>query len=834
MPRLRLLAALLLALLPLAARAGGIPFGPNVQVTDAGLGRLNDATAPELAAQGGALYATWHDTRGGSSTQQSIFFARSDDGGASWGPNVMASLPEYVGFTDRPAISVAPDGSIWIAWWLGLCISTEPDECGGEDLQNDTSLAVSTDGGRTFEEFEAFDGRNTGDYIDAFPEIAAENDRTLILTVNPAGAGADVIVRTARRTAPGRVAFTTVPVSTPGGNGRVTDGVIPDGPLLSMATRGDVVCAAWEDTRQRFAIFGACSADRGASFGPNFQISGSDDFNPRLAFAPDGTLYATYQDVQGGPLLVRRSADNGASWDAPNVAFPFDTGDLKIGSYDLDVDPAGQVLITAALATGSGWSSQSNLYLATSVDRGQRFALTGPLEDGQGEYPTVSTQSNPRTAIGQGPGGPRAFVVWSDDRNTQDQIWSARVDLDGTPPTAPTGLIAQPGDTTVALSWGAASDQSGIAGYHVLRAASEAGPFQQITPRLVTATSYRDVGLDGATYFYRVFAVDGTGNPGPPSNTASAAASAGTGLAGLRGTIAYDLGGSIALRAIDGALGEQRVIGEGAQPAFSLDGAEVLATIGANGNGAVVGRRLDGGAARTVFSTDTLIAGVDPTADPSRIAVIARQFYYPPGGFCQAFEPRLIDVRSGQSPLFEESSAIASDLSISGDGALLAYTYRAWCNAAASGVYDTPRLCITNTATKQETCLDGANVDASDFVPGRARIVFAADFTGQRELWRADVQANGALANLVQLTRGPAGQPSTAPQVSTDGNWVIFERDLDPGQGENPVLHVVRLDGEGLRSLGVQGAAPAWSGGGSAPQSGPAGSNRAYLPLVRR
>jgi hypothetical protein len=62
---------------------------------------------------------------------------------------------------------------------------------------------------------------------------------------------------------------------------------------------------------------------------------------------------------------------------------------------------------------------------------------------------------------------------------------------------------------------------------------------------------------------------------------------------------------------------------------------------------------------------------------------------------------------------------------------------------------------------------------------------------------------------------------------------VIFERDIDPGPGVNSLLHVVRLDGDGLRSLGVAGGAPTWAGGGSAPQFFQ-GSIRTMLPIVRR
>ncbi|MCU0493087.1 MAG: hypothetical protein MUD01_15985, partial [Chloroflexaceae bacterium] len=610
----------------------------------------------------------------------------------------------------------------------------------------------------------------------------------------------------------------------------LVDNLIPDGPSMVMAVRGDTVCAAWEDRRSRFAIYGACSTNRGDSFGPNFQISGSDDFNPRLAFAPDGTLYAAYQDVGGGPLILRRSSDNGATWDTPNQAFGLGR-DIRIGGYDLDVDPGGQVLLTVPLISGTGSFQKSDLVLATSIDRGQSFALTGKLEDDQGRTPTVATQFRPRTVVGNGPNGLRAFVTWADDRSTQGQIWSARADLDSTPPTQPANLRVQGGDTSILLSWDAATDANGVAGYHVLRATSEAGPFSQITPRLVTTTSYRDVGLDTTRYFYRVVALDGTGNPSQPSNIANGEATVGSGLNGLSGTVAYESAGdTIALRSFGGGnLGQERVLGSGFGPTFSSDGQRVLYL----SSKSVIGRSLDGGNQQTLYTSDDLALSLVTTNDPNVLGLVSQQFYAQVGGgACLAFEPRVMSLQPAQQ-LFGVSSAIATDMALSSDRGLLAYTYQNWCNTAASGSYDTPRLCIQNTTTKAESCLDGANAEDSDFVPNRATIVFSADFTGQRELWRAEVGANGALANLTQLTRGPAGQPATAPKVSTDGTWVIFTRDTDAGPGENLVLHVVRLDGDGLRSLGVSGKTPAWSGGGPAPVQAP-GGNRMFLPLVRR
>jgi hypothetical protein len=816
---------LLLLSLPLAVQAGGVLVGPNVQITDAGLGDASTAES-EVAIQGNSLYATWLDEReAGSSTQRPIYFARSDNGGQTWGTNKRVSLLSYVGFTERPVISVAPDQSIWIAWQLRSCSAIDPGECGNVDRENDVRLALSTDGGQTFGEFLAWDGADQD--IEFAPAIHAENDRTLLLVANPNGSGADILLRVLTRNG-NDLQAKTVKISEGIGNGRVIDGIIPDGPNMMLAVRGDVVCAAWEDRRSRFAIYGACSTNRGESFGPNVQISGSDDFNPRIAFGPDGTLYAAYQDAEEGPLTIRRSGDNGATWDTPNQAFALGNR-VEIDRYDLDVDPAGQVLISVPLRVGSGFSSSSDLFLATSLNRGQSFALQGPLEDGQGKFPTVSTQVQPRTVIGSGPLGARAIVVWEDDRNSNEQIWATLIDLDSTPPSAPTNLQAQSGDTSILLTWNPSSDTNGVAGYHVLRATNPNGPFAQMTPRLVTATGYRDIGLDTTPYSYKVVAVDGTGNPSGESNVATATATVGTGFSNLNGTLAYNSGNNVALRSFAGAnLGEQRIIGQGFLPVFSHDGQRVLLVR----EKSVISQRLDGSDLQTNYTAERNLGVIDTSADPNVIGAVHEQIYPNPNLVCIAFEPRMMRLQP-VAKLYEESSPLASDVALSSDRSLMAYTYRNWCNVAASGIYDTSRLCIANTTTGNEQCLDGRDIKEVDFAPNSSTVVFSANFTGQNELWKAQASASGALSNFVQLTRGAPGQPASEPAVSTDGNWVVFVRDTDASAGEKLTLHVVRLDGDGLRSLNIDARDPAWAGGGSAAIPIP-GPFRVLYPLVQK
>ena len=95
---------------------------------------------------------------------------------------------------------------------------------------------------------------------------------------------------------------------------------------------------------------------------------------------------------------------------------------------------------------------------------------------------------------------------------------------DTTPPSAPTGLAAAAtGPTTVSLSWGAAADNVGVAGYTIVR--------DGVTAATVpgTSTSYGDSSLvPGTRYSYQVTASDAAGNVSQPSNQATVTTKADT------------------------------------------------------------------------------------------------------------------------------------------------------------------------------------------------------------------------------------------------------------------------------------------------------------------
>jgi fibronectin type 3 domain-containing protein len=91
-----------------------------------------------------------------------------------------------------------------------------------------------------------------------------------------------------------------------------------------------------------------------------------------------------------------------------------------------------------------------------------------------------------------------------------------------TPPAAPTGLHATPGNAQVSLTWTATT---GATSYHVKRSTTSGGGYTQIAAP--TAANYTDTAVtNGATYFYVVSALNSAGESGNSAQVTATPASA--------------------------------------------------------------------------------------------------------------------------------------------------------------------------------------------------------------------------------------------------------------------------------------------------------------------
>ena len=89
---------------------------------------------------------------------------------------------------------------------------------------------------------------------------------------------------------------------------------------------------------------------------------------------------------------------------------------------------------------------------------------------------------------------------------------------DTTAPSVPTNLVTTIVGSTVGLSWGISTDDTGVAGYRVSRNGALVGTTNDST--------YQDLGLAAGTYTYTVAAFDAAGNTSAASNSVSATVAA--------------------------------------------------------------------------------------------------------------------------------------------------------------------------------------------------------------------------------------------------------------------------------------------------------------------
>ena len=198
-------------------------------------------------------------------------------------------------------------------------------------------------------------------------------------------------------------------------------------------------------------------------------------------------------------------------------------GGIIGGSY-------GQVFTTSPLAANT-WS-----FLALTYDGAtERLYLNGTQVASLAHTGAITSSTNALT-LGSDPFYGQYFNGLIDNIRIYNSALSAaaiQTDMttavsgtpDTTPPSAPGTLTATAvSSAEIDLSWGAATDNVGIANYQIWRCqGAGCSNYSQVgTTSNGTTTSFQDTGLSASTsYSYEVRAVDTSTNAGPYSSTAS-------------------------------------------------------------------------------------------------------------------------------------------------------------------------------------------------------------------------------------------------------------------------------------------------------------------------
>ncbi|MET8626214.1 sialidase family protein [Kitasatospora sp. NPDC004669] len=327
-----------------------------------------------------AVYDTWIGCKG-------IGFAGSLDGGTTFGTAV--TLPGSVGQKGSrswdPAITVAPDGAVYVAFMVSRSGQTYP------------VVDVSTDHGASFKTVSEVVPPDAGNWGDR-DFITAGPDGALYLTwdYGPSAAAVTFICAPS-----GSCAFATGDVnavmqkSTDGGRtwgpmSHISPGypnsgadsapvvVEPDG-SIDVLYQGYVVTNVPTDNLTVAYTYATRSTDGGATWSQPVRIgadagtmnNGEWWIDGAEALGPDGTLYATW-DTQGTTTdtgWLSYSQDHGATWSTP-VQAPADTlnaphvmqvvagppGIAYVGWLSSS-DPRGYAQYLRTFSTTKGWLS---------------------------------------------------------------------------------------------------------------------------------------------------------------------------------------------------------------------------------------------------------------------------------------------------------------------------------------------------------------------------------------------------------------------------------------------------------------------------------------------
>jgi glycosidase/fibronectin type 3 domain-containing protein len=169
--------------------------------------------------------------------------------------------------------------------------------------------------------------------------------------------------------------------------------------------------------------------------------------------------------------------------------------------------------------TSSAWSWIEASFNGNAGNNDEFVASLLPEVVGSFDYTYRYTTDNGRSWI-------YADLDGSPNGYSPSQAGSLTVQASGdsSAPSTPTNLqVLSASPAAVDLSWSAASDDTALYGYEVLRSGSAGGPYTQIAR--ITSTSYSDTSVtEGATYYYVVRALDASFNRSGNSNEVQAQA----------------------------------------------------------------------------------------------------------------------------------------------------------------------------------------------------------------------------------------------------------------------------------------------------------------------
>lgn len=389
---------------------GGQTFPASTRVNDDAVAAH---TAPDLAADGSVIHTVWSDNHSGL---DHIYYARSTDGGLSFGAATQLDQGTASNTCTDPAITVDASGRLHVIWVLGY-------KSGGIARYRLWYTGSADSGGTFSDPVQIADGLAERPH----PALAVDGNSYIHVvweakyrerSVDPY----QYYIYHARST-DGGASFPTAH--------RISDGAESDVSHPDIAVDGSGrIYVVWQDGRRSewdTDIYANHSTDGGASWEADVRVNEDDggtarQRNPVIAVDSEGWVHVAWQEDGDGDwdIYHASSTDHGVSY-GPSQR----VNDLVAGDQ---TDPA--VAVGDEGRIYAAWSDlredDGDVRYAESTDGGSGFSASVQVND---RVPR-GWQGNPALATSGG----RIHLVWEDTRNGPLDIYYA-----GFQPTPPDG-----------------------------------------------------------------------------------------------------------------------------------------------------------------------------------------------------------------------------------------------------------------------------------------------------------------------------------------------------------------------------------------------------------
>lgn len=372
-----------------------------------------DAHDPSLACSGSDFYLVWEDTRESETQSDGVWFARSSNGGVTWG------LP--VGLTADSVTTHDANTPHIAVWETGVLLTWAANPGGGYDIY----AVASVDGGVSFGAPTRVESDIAGASYSARPKavltssqamVLYEDRRTGVMTIRGASSN------------DGGLSFQS--------DVAISDDADGDALNVDVATEGDVVWLTWHQgpIGERLDAYAARGEGSGGNFSAPVRVSGGnvgerDDLRPRVAVNEGLATVAWYSEIGGGYHVFVRSSADGVTFTDP---YRVDNAEDAARSERPSIAGGGGAIVVGWVDDrNSRGSDRRDLYYVTTRDDGTHWA---PEERVSRVARGVTIASD----LQIGTTGAKAYSAWIDDRLGTPDVFFAVIDVPE-PPSPDTG-----------------------------------------------------------------------------------------------------------------------------------------------------------------------------------------------------------------------------------------------------------------------------------------------------------------------------------------------------------------------------------------------------------